>query len=484
MDLSKQQYAWESELESVDQKQANLSLMQWKLVRNQTGVLAQQLMEIKKQVEETTKLTEYLTDKVECIEAGNQTFEKEVKQFVGKLFEKVEANHGKLREDFEKAHAENQQRHTELADKVTTLSEDHSETKDVATALDQDVKMLQTDHSMQVKSHGTLREEMLTIGNEHKSALDLLMEHNRKVSEQVEEENRSRRSEHDALHLRCKELIDRERKGREDSQDKLFDHMGAIHTEMAACREELPVLRGKLSTTIDTLDRVENETVRQLHIQVAEFPQTLAALEGHIDQIAVTLSQETSARNSMAEVFDETIRTEHTNLVNMVTQKTTSLKLDVEKQQNNLQQTLETLQERFEKEVREWGDNVSSLHEKHDKEKSMVHERVSCVEGACLSNEQKFGTMTTDISDLDGRFRRMEETVASSSRKNFREIQALVAEERSAREAVVADFQDQFDWFGDTHDRLRELLIANAGQTRASSRPTSRATSRAASPMP
>merc|ERR1719162_437414 len=64
-DIAKQHYEWAQELEYVDQKQADLVVLQWKLVRNQTGMLAQQLVDVRKQIQDFKREQENQANRVE-----------------------------------------------------------------------------------------------------------------------------------------------------------------------------------------------------------------------------------------------------------------------------------------------------------------------------------------------------------------------------------------------------------------------------------
>mmetsp|Transcript_9788 Transcript_9788/g.25700 ORF Transcript_9788/g.25700 Transcript_9788/m.25700 type:complete len:315 (+) Transcript_9788:73-1017(+) len=271
-DLHRQQYEWENELESVDQKQANLSLMQWKLVRHQTGMLAQQLMDVKKEVEEVSRMSELLAARMSNAEDENRVFEKSVKEFVGKLFEKLDSKHTELKVAFEKSVDENQHKHAANLDKVGKLLENHDALKGNVTAFDLEMRKLRQEFNQHSQTCSNLKEQMIAQAGEAKSQTDNLMDHHRKLMERIEDETRTRNQAHDELHEKCREYVDRERQIRDDHHDQLLGHINNVHADVTTCKEDMPALRGKIASMADNVARMQNESIKQLQAQIAEHP--------------------------------------------------------------------------------------------------------------------------------------------------------------------------------------------------------------------
>mmetsp|Transcript_47233 Transcript_47233/g.131891 ORF Transcript_47233/g.131891 Transcript_47233/m.131891 type:complete len:495 (+) Transcript_47233:79-1563(+) len=447
-DFSKQHYDWENELESMDQTQASLSLMQWKLVRNQTGMLAQQVMDVKKQVEDITKVTELLATRQDDTVNDNRTFEANVKEFVGKLFENMDANHTGLKESFQKSVEKNDRRHADNLKRVNDLHDNHTQILSAHGRVDDELQRLRNDlarHQQQASSHQHQMNQLQVQAAEATTAVQSMMEENRGFHEKIDDDIRARSVAHDETLRSCRELVDKDKHDRERHREHVLKVVKDVQSDLAATKEELSQLQGKLGT------------VAQLQAQIAEHPKSISAIESRLDELQTNIDKESAARNTLAEVFEHMLKTERTKLLNLITQRAAHAKLENDESRKHLK-------ERLDKVFCDFETQLSAIHAKHAQEKTFFNERMSVVESTSRTNEKKFGALTSELRDLESRYRKLENQASLQARDLLRDVQAMVTDERTPRESAQAEFEMQLGFLGETHDKLRGLFREKSEQ--------------------
>eukprot|EP00401_Gymnodinium_catenatum_P074632 CAMPEP_0117514422 /NCGR_PEP_ID=MMETSP0784-20121206/30061_1 /TAXON_ID=39447 /ORGANISM="" /LENGTH=571 /DNA_ID=CAMNT_0005310217 /DNA_START=69 /DNA_END=1781 /DNA_ORIENTATION=+ len=490
--ISKQLLAWDSELEEVDQKQASLTLVQWKLFRHQSGMLAQQVMDVKKEVQGVNSFAESIDRKLLDVMNEQKGFEKSVKDFVFKMFNKVDGKNADLRRDLEESAEEHDRKHSDVLAMHESLSSDRATHREHLSHLDNELNKLHADVKLHGQHCAALEERLGLQSEESRVAMDRIVESHRDMKERLEDEIRSRTKIHEEFQAKYREFFERARRQPELNGAQHRNQASSLPAGVASCKEdgelqihesipklgvpeaeqtpdvaslvrrldqlqeEMPVIRGKLSAMSMKHQTLENESIKRLEAQMAEQPQNLAVLERRLEQLQATVAQESTARNSMGSLFDQSLQSERTKVANMLTQKVAQLKQksdDTERQ----------LHERLDNEALDRESHVQALRASHESEINAFRDRMSTLESSQSINEEKLGKLLRELRDLEKQSHKIEDKITSINRKTMNDVVAMIHDERAAREATIIDIERQLEWYGEGHDKLRELFINLGG---------------------
>eukprot|EP00927_Polykrikos_kofoidii_P040154 TRINITY_DN34371_c0_g1_i1.p1 TRINITY_DN34371_c0_g1~~TRINITY_DN34371_c0_g1_i1.p1 ORF type:complete len:528 (+),score=92.38 TRINITY_DN34371_c0_g1_i1:232-1815(+) len=449
-DIAKQHCEWSQELEAVDHKQADLMLLQWKLVRNQTGMLAQQIVDMRKIIDDLCKEQQLTTVKIEHYQGENENFELSLKLFVRQLFEKAEQNLVRVRQEIEGAA---HKREAAVADALTKLNNITCDArKPNNSSLASEVQKMRTDVNLLMKQVPGIVEHTAQTREEVSTGLASVMDQVRKVRA-LHEKTMSDSSTHgEALESRMLGFLEKERNARDEATQKLHCSVASLHTDHRALKEELTPLRNRLqevehrsiSTTQDISDFLD-----------AKFSEPAARLQGierRMEHIQASINQENVARHALGEVFEQMLKTERTKLMNVISQRATSAKLETEHMQK-------TLTELIEKEASDRSSNAEVVMSQFTRMKASVDERVSICEHDCQNMEQKYKVVQNGVHECDMKQRKFDEQINGTLRTHIAEIHTAIKEERASREEGDRDIEERIEFLGDFHDKFRETFM-------------------------
>merc|ERR1712110_253333 len=210
---------------------------------------------------------------------------------------------------------------------------------------------------------------------------------------------------------------------------------------------------GRLQEIEDTIHQAHKEDMRALEVRVSEPASKIHQMEHRIEHVLASIQQESVARQSLAEVFEQMLKTERSKLTNLITQKAAFARLDCEEMQKAFQESLE--RSRNERDTA-----CESLVVVQNKYQATIEERLGDIDHQWKAMDQRCQTLLTESRDAEMRYRKLfEEQVGTAIRETKKESQDTMAEERAARVASVNKLADQLDWIGEQHDRLRDVFL-------------------------
>eukprot|EP00928_Gymnodinium_smaydae_P010901 TRINITY_DN14107_c0_g2_i1.p1 TRINITY_DN14107_c0_g2~~TRINITY_DN14107_c0_g2_i1.p1 ORF type:complete len:835 (+),score=228.85 TRINITY_DN14107_c0_g2_i1:1344-3848(+) len=448
-EITQQHYLWEQELESVDQKQADLAVLQWKLVRNQAGALARQLADARGQIEDLQQRQRETNVKVKQQDAERETFEQRIKGFVRQLFEKLERGLDKVGQELQTEVQQREREGAELRRGLENLRTELSQAVEKSgVPLEQEVRKLREEFATHQAQVPALRDLVHQHAGELRSGLDQLMDHHCKLKDGLDSEIRDRQQAHGELHTSVKDLVSKERNDRDYHHSKVQSTIGSLQKDMDVHRDEIPALRGRLQEMEDRVQGAGAEHLATLEDRLGEPMQRLQQLERRLEHAQAGLVQESNARQSLAEVFESMLKAEHTKISNLVTQRTSQAQMGCEN-------VVKSLAEKLDKERSDRETQVEAVNAMHARFRAALNERVGGLEGA----ETKYQAILKELREHEGAQRQLEESLAAALRDTRREILASLADEQAARQAGDQQLTLMVDWIGDHYDRMRDLFV-------------------------
>merc|ERR1712118_292501 len=159
-------------------------------------------------------------------------------------------------------------------------------------------------------------------------------------------------------------------------------------------------------------------------------------MDRRVEHIVASIQQESLARQSLAEVFEQMLKTERTKLTNLVTQKATFSRLDCEELQKTVQESLE--RNRLERDA-----TLENLVAAQNRQHANVEERLGDMDTHWKNMDHRCQMVMAESRDTETRYRKLfDEQVGSALRDVRREAQDWLGQERAAREAKEKQFAD------------------------------------------
>jgi len=467
-DLVKQHTILEDQLGAVDKQQVDLTGLQWKLVRSQTGTLTQELVEVRREVEDVRKAQEMLAEKLDASQAENETFETRLKGFVRQLFEKLEGSLTRLKDDQTTESDTNRRKHEDMLNSYHAIGRELKEIGTKHVPIQDEVKKLRMEFNSQAYEHGMLKEQVGGHAQEQKSAIQAMAESNKIHQERMDALHKERLSSYDDMHSKCLAMVDETREMMNANHELVMGHVGKAHADVLSCKEEVCGNRGKLAEVQQNMVRLQNEQMSELEGRLSEPKSKIQVIERQVQNLQTQIAQENGARRSLADVFEQTMKTESSKLQNLIAQKTAYAKMDTE-------EIVKTMHDKIDKHTMDSKAAWEALSARHEHEKNAFHDRISTAESLHATADQRFQSIIAELRDLDSRYRKMEDSIEISSHETIREISAILADERSTREVNQQQVAASLNWLGDTHDKMRDLFMAkNRMKMRKASPPNSK----------
>jgi alpha-amylase/alpha-mannosidase (GH57 family) len=177
-----------------------------------------------------------------------------------------------------------------------------------------------------------------------------------------------------------------------------------------------------------------------------------------LEHIQASINQESVARHSLSEVFEQMLKTERTKLMNLITQKAAFARLDCENMQK-------ALTEQIEKETSDRAGHADGVVSQLARLKSSMNERMSMCENGCQTVEQKYQAMQQEVREYDTRQRKLEEQLNAMLRSCVAEMQSIINDEKIARENADMEIEQHLEYLGDFHDKIRESYVQKGPRT-------------------
>lgn len=275
----------------------------------------------------------------------------------------------------------------------------------------------------------------------------------RKLMEDLDKEKRDRHQSQDDLQSTVRELLDQERTDREMHYSKVNSHFANVHGDLTTQRDENKMLGGRLQEVEDIVHNIYKEQMQTFELKLAEPASKIHQMERRIEHVLASIGQESVARQSLAEVFEQMMKTERTKMTNLVTQKAAFARLDCEEMQKNVQESLD--RQRSEREA-----VTESLQTAQARNQAITEDRLGDIDNQWKAMDQRCQTLLTESRDSELRYRKLfDDQVGTAIRDLKKETQDTFADERAARVSREKSLVDQFDWIGEQHDRMRDVFL-------------------------
>lgn len=449
-DIARQHYEWSTELETVDQKQASLIMVQWKMIRDQTGMLAQQLIELRKELEWTKSQSTGTASRLDQFVQDNKGIEARL----GKVWRQ---SHDRLADDLAKARsAMVQDMHVREVNEAGLLKRlDSVEAKLSASLpkLDREVNDLRVALEAPLSQLPKIKDQLRQHVEEWKNGHLMVMEHSTKLHDGQNKGLREMMLAHENHKSDMHENFTHQRGLFDQGLDQLRESMHARFSEMPISNHDDHGSKARMQELDDKIMTVSREMPRHIEAKLKEKESKFGELERGLEHFAAQLGQESQARQSMAEVFEQMLKAESTKLNNTMIQKAACARLDCKEIQRSLSDMLTK-----ETSDRQEGDVIIKQDMTGICEN--LGDRVHSVEGEFSGLHQSCHSNQASVRNFEVQLRALEQNLEACLQALRVEVRSSVDKERLQRELSDTTISDQVDFLEGFHKHMREFYIS------------------------
>ncbi|CAJ1458129.1 unnamed protein product, partial [Effrenium voratum] len=212
--VNRRQEEWQRQLQSVDEKQAELAHIQWKLVRDQSSSLAKELAIVQTQLKDLK--AESRRALVECERAFRENEAKlnEERGLRLAMFESLELRMKKVKADVEVEAQERSASDSEVLQKLKVLSDELSVRSREQQAQDLQLRRLREDLKVALEDLDALKQTVVQEMTERREGEDTLSSLLREVRESILKETQTRTSTEEAMKENFQQALGQEKADR------------------------------------------------------------------------------------------------------------------------------------------------------------------------------------------------------------------------------------------------------------------------------
>lgn len=454
---------WDKEFESIEKKEGELLTAQWKLIREQMGLLTRNLAVAQHQLEELKHNSHQALMKVNHNFQINESELKTERNLRLAKEGQLEKDIQQLRSDLESEVKSREAGDTGCAAQVRTKLDAFAEVLDARRqdqfAMEHKLVNLRSSVDSFLPQFDSLRDTMNQDARERKAGEDSLMNTFREHREAVAKESRERDVGHQAVIKSLKGAVEQERADRDLALNPLRLEFQDLQKHFAPHKEDLPKLHTKCKELEETILPKFKDHQKALDNVANEHAVAQRGVEQRMSEMSVKLENETAARHALMEEIEQ-----------MLKQHRSKMRSIVNEQAESSRQTRETLASAFQNQLDKEAQVRESQHEE-------LHEHLT---NQKVGADTRLDACQKSLADLEGRLsaemRQEREGGANSAKRaeelarQIRELReythSFMSEERAARETALYSLEEQMSVLPRFFQDIGERFIQNGMRRR------------------
>lgn len=449
-DLTRQHSRWAREFECLDQRQADLMMVQWKMIRSQTGALAQQLVEVQKDLELLRKEHRQTISSLEQQARESQGLQERMAASLQKTAEQSHTGMAKTRANME---AEVRQRAAQDAEVLQRLEKLETEVA-AFPRLGGEVCELQTGLARCLKQLPKLKEQMRQHADCWKSEQTMVMEHNAKLHDSMKKAVRTLMKAHENHESETQQTFNTLRQ----KYDQQLDHLEDSFRDFSAVRMDEQLLgRVKgLEAAIEGSSKDLKDQMQGCEARLRDQDASHKELEQSVSLLTGSLNKEITARHCMVDVFERMLQSESTKLSHVVEEAAASTRLEC----SELRRVLtDQVMDHLAKETSERQEHTRNMGRELEELGRMFDERLTAAEAVWAG---------PGLRDVEAQLQRLEAGTAANIQQLRSELRGALDRERWQRELADTGLSEQVDVMEDFHKLMREFYTSKGRMVRTS----------------
>ncbi|CAL1140718.1 unnamed protein product [Cladocopium goreaui] len=463
--VNRRQEEWQRQLQSVDEKQAELAHIQWKLIRDQSSSLVKELAIVQTQLKDLK--AESRRALVECERAfrDNEAKLNEERGLRLAMFESLEKGMRKVRSDMDVEAQERQAANAEVSQKVKALSEEHNVRLREQQAQDLQQRRLREDLKVALEDLDALKQTVCQELSERREGEETLSELLREVRENLQKEAQNRTAAEEAIKEGFQLSLDQEKADRAAEGNSLRSLLSSLQKELSGLKEANSQQRNKLAEvdhSFNALNARMKELQHSLEDELQKRAESAQRLDQSVKDLQSSIETEVDNRKSLAEEVDHVLKSMKSKVKNLVCEQGELSRQAIETARKQLQEQLdremktrEAVQGKLQSACE---DQRLMLLESNERNESLLRE----LERRC--QEQ----LTMELKEVEAAQIRLTEETHRQLRDLRESSEERWLEERQAREAQVQGLEDHVDFLEGFLQDARELFLQRGSRQRRS----------------
>lgn len=458
--VTRRQAEWDRQLESVDQKQAELLTIQWKLVREQTGTLARELALVQQQLKDLKVDSRRALLEVERYFRENESKINEERGLRLAMYESLEQRLKKVKYDVEAEAKHRAAADAEVLPKLEALSEALDTRFREHLAMEADLRKLREAFHLTVQESDSLKDSIEQETRERRAVEESMTEMLRELRDGLVREIRDRTSADEDIAATLRASIEQEKSERNASLSSLRTQFTVFQKDLLPQKDELPAVRSRLQELEAMLHARLKDTQRILERESGDRSAGHQKLERRLLEITQSIEKESAARVAQQDETDQLLKNFRTKVKQMVADHAEAARSARDELQRKLGEQLDREIAAREALQIGLGDQIAG-------QRAALDLRLDALEGCFRDIEQRHR------DQLTAEYREWEVCNLKSYEETSRQIRELrdlfqsrLSEERATRESQDAGLEEQLESQDRFLQDIRELFLQRGPRTR------------------
>lgn len=454
------QHMWDQQLESVDQKQAELLTIQWKLIREQVGTLAHEMALIQGEVKDFKTGSRRALGEVEKRLHDTDSKLTEEKSLRVAMFEGLEKGLNLAKLDFETeakqraaADKDTHVRLETLCDQLEVKSKEQGALERHLNALDVEVRA----GDQQVEA---LREVLAREANERKVSDESLLDELRELRTALWNEMQERTAADEELAKSFTDRLNEEKAEWNQSHSALRGSVATAQKDSQQHRDEMPALRNQINELETTLVGTMKEQAKTLEKENGERSLCQQRLEKRVADLSTVLERNSSTQTALVEETEQMLKTVRTRMRTQINEAAEASRLAREALQRSVQEQIE--KESLSREAQQ-----ESLIADFQGHKTAMTVRLDGIQKLLTDLDARNREATAaQARDLEAGQSKLLDDLARQVRELRDTFNQRLSEEKSAREAHDSSIEDHLEFLDRFLQDVRELFLSKGSRQR------------------
>eukprot|EP00933_Yihiella_yeosuensis_P042558 TRINITY_DN37183_c0_g1_i1.p1 TRINITY_DN37183_c0_g1~~TRINITY_DN37183_c0_g1_i1.p1 ORF type:complete len:585 (+),score=152.79 TRINITY_DN37183_c0_g1_i1:89-1843(+) len=448
----RRQEEWSKQIQSYDQKQAELNGMQWKLIREQTGTLARDLALVQQQLKDLKVDSRRALIEVERCFRENESQIYEERGLRQAMAEGFEQRLSKISLEHDAEAKQRAATDEKLLSRVEALEASAQARSKDQINFDLEMRQLRDVCEGSLQELEALKQTLDQEAKERRTGEEAFTKLLQDMRGTLTQESQDRSSSLDGLRQSLASSLELERTERISSFGSLRAAATSMQRELQPCKDEISLLRDRLAEA-EAAQSQTKETFQGLEQELADRAARSQKLERRLIELSNVVERETAARSGLAEEVDQALKTFRSKTKQMVADQAENSRQEREDIKSQLLEQISS-----ERSLREALQSATSLQ---------LADQRAVLEGKIDGFEVKLReSVARHDAELAGEIKRIEEDQLKLAEEISKQIQSqkerfgvLLAEEQHARELQSQDLEENIDFLQGFFQDARELFL-------------------------
>mmetsp|Transcript_23162 Transcript_23162/g.53254 ORF Transcript_23162/g.53254 Transcript_23162/m.53254 type:complete len:574 (+) Transcript_23162:128-1849(+) len=449
----RRQSMWDQQLESVDQKQAELLTIQWKLIREQVGTIGREVALIQSEVKDLKADSRKAVLEVERHVRDIDAKVDEERVMRTTLCEGLEQSLHRLKGDITNEAKMRVAGDKEVASKMDGFADELEKLARKQALQEQDLLRVQAEVNASLQQCDAVRDALAQEGNERKVVESNLLDRLGELRRALLNENQDRATADEELARGLRDLLEKERSDRSSEFTQLRTSISALQKDFFPGKDEMVGLGNRISELESHFLLQLKEMRDAANKDTSDNLTHYGRLEKRILEISKTLEKEGASRAALAEETEQMLKTFRVKIRAQLNEQAEAARVAREALQR-------ALQDQLDKEISAREAQGDALASDMAGQRVAIQSKLESLQKLMADIEAKTREMMAKhVLDWEQAHGKMLDDLSKQIREVRESLTARLNEERLMREASDSSIEEHLDFLDRFLQDVRELFM-------------------------